>query len=157
MMVKKNMEYSKIIDIHGLVVKCQAESPDLVSKLIRPFKYFQKDDAIPSIEIFVDERNPPYETFPAIKSSFSTPRNIVYKDKNNKIIDYFGKGVIVENVYKTHFTIFSTDGDFLQESFYLLILSLFGQFCDKNGLLRVHALAFSFNSSAIILSLPPGE
>jgi len=150
------MEYSKIIDIHGLIIKCQAESPDLVSKLIRPFKYFQKDEGIPSIEIFVNERNPPYETFPSIKSSFSTPRNIVYANNHNKIIDYFGKGVILENDNRTNFTIFGTDSDFLQEAFYLLILSLFGQYCDKNGLLRIHALALSYNNSAIILSLPPG-
>jgi len=145
-----------IINIFGLTVEYQSESPNLTSKLIRPFKYYVKENGSPSIKIIVKEVDPPYETFPSIKASFSTPRNIIFKDKNCKIIDYFGKGMILEESNKSTYTIFSRDINFLQEAFYLLILSLFGQFCDKKGLLRIHALAFSYNDSAIILTMPSG-
>lgn len=145
-----------IIDIHGLVIDCQAESSDLLSSLIRPFKYYVKDKGLPTINVIIEEKDPSYESFPSIKASFSTPRNIVYSNKSYKIIDYFGKGVIKEDSNKSVYTVFSRDRNFLQEAFYLLVLSLFGEFCDKNGLLRIHALALSYKDSAIILTLPPG-
>ncbi len=145
-----------IIDIYGLIIKCQAESTDLVSEIIRPFKYFVTDDGNHSVNIFVKEKDPPYDTFPSIKANFSTPRNIVYKDKDCKIIDYFGKGVIVEEDKKLTYNMYSRDKNFLIEAFYLLILSLIGQFCDKNGMLRVHALALSYHNKAILLTVPPG-
>jgi hypothetical protein len=44
----------------------------------------------------------------------------------------------------------------LNEAFYLLIISIFGQFCDGNGYLRVHALALSYKDTAILLPIPPG-
>ncbi len=145
-----------IINIYGLIIKCHAESTDLVSEITRSFKYFVTDDGNPSVNIFVKEKDPPYETFPSIKANFSTPRNIVYKDKDCKIIDYFGKGVIVEEDKKLTYNMYSRDKNFLIEAFYLLILSLLGQFCDKNGMLRVHALALSYHNKAILLSVPPG-
>jgi hypothetical protein len=145
-----------IIDIYGLVIKCQTASADLGCELIRPFKYFRKDEGAPDVTIIVEEKEPPYATFPNLKASFSTPRNIVYADKDCKIIDYFGKGVILENGDKTVFTLYSRDGNFLQEAFYLLVLSLFGQHCDRNGMMRVHALALSYKDTAILLPVPPG-
>jgi len=43
------------------------------------------------------------------------------------------------------------------EVFYLLILSIFGQFCDKIGMLRVHALGLSYHDKALLLTMPPGR
>jgi hypothetical protein len=144
------------IDIHGLVIECQAESTELLSALVRPFKYFVRENGLPAVYVTIKKMDPPYETFPNIKASFSTPRNIVFKDQNRKIIDYFGKGVILEENKKLIYTLYGREINFLQEAFYLLILSLFGQHCDKKGMLRIHALALSYNDKAIIISLPSG-
>ncbi len=145
-----------IIDIYGLVIKCHSESQGLALELIRPFKYFITNEKSADITIIVEEKNPPYEAFPCIKASFSTPRNIVYKDKDCKIIDYFGKGVVLQDNNKLRYKMYSRNKNFLIEAFYLLILSLVGQFCDKNGMLRVHALALSYHGKAILLTVPPG-
>lgn len=145
-----------ILDIHGLVIKCDAESPDLALELTRPFKYFKRDKGQPAITIVVKEEAPAYESLPPIEASFSTPRNIVYKDKDHKIIDYFGKGVVVQNNNQAVYCIYGSERNFLIEAFYLLVLSLLGQFCDKKGLLRVHALALSYQDKAILLMMPQG-
>lgn len=145
-----------IIDIHGLVIECQAESTDLISEVIRPFKYFIKENGLPAVNVTIKKMDPPYETFPYTDASFSTPRNIVFRGQNCKIIDYFGKGAILEENEKLTYTVYGRDLNFLQESFYLLILSLFGQHCDKKGMLRVHALALSYKDKAIVISLPSG-
>ena len=147
---------SVILDLYGLVIHCKAESPDLASELIRPFKYFKTDKGQPAIKVISKEVDPPYDTFPSIPASFSTPRNIVYKDKDLKIIDYFGKGVVIQDDSRREYHIYGRERNFLQEVFYLLILSLFGQFCDRNGMLRIHALAFSYHDKAILLTMPQG-
>lgn len=145
-----------ILDIHGLVIECEAESPDVALEVTRPFKYFHSDGLHPAVTIVVKEENPPYNTFPSIEASFSTPRNIVYKDTDRKIIDYFGKGVVVQFTGQDRYYIYGRERNFLVEAFYLLVLSLLGQFCDKKGLLRVHALALSYHDKAILLMLPQG-
>ena len=147
---------SMILDLYGLVIHCKTESPELASELIRPFKYFKTDQGHPNITVIVHETDPPYETFPSIAASFSTPRNIVYKDKDLKIIDYFGKGLVIQDDFRREYRLYSREKNFLQEVFYLLILSLFGQFCDRNGMLRIHALAFSYHDKAILLTMPQG-
>lgn len=147
---------SVTLDLYGLVIRCKAESPDLVSSLVRPFKYFKTDQGYPVTTVMVKEVDPPYETFPPLAASFSTPRNIIYKDKNLKIIDYFGKGVVIQDDFRKIYHLYSRERNLLQEVFYLLILSLFGQFCDRNGLLRIHALALSYHDKAILMTMPQG-
>lgn len=146
-----------IIDIYGLVIKCQAQSSELIDLLVRPFKEFVKDKGGPSVVITVVEEDPPYNTFPSIKARFSTPRNIVYKNRACKIIDYFGKGVILEDYQNATFTLYGRCKNFLQEAFYLHVVSLFGQHCDRTGMLRVHALALSHEDTAILMLMPPGS
>ena len=145
------------IDMYGLTVLCRTASADLLHQMTRPFKYFLHQGALPGYTVTVEERLPPYDTFPPLSASFSTPRNIVYRDTHRKIIDFFGRGVVVENVRDKEFFIYGADPDFLIESFYLLVLSLFGQFCDRVGWLRLHALALSYRDTAVLLPLPSGS
>ena len=144
------------LNIHGLSINCQSHSESLFHSLIRPFKYFCREDDAHDVAILIEETAPPYESFPNLKSVFSTPRNIVYRDEALKIIDYFGRGVIVEDKSNARYTLYSEDQDLLQEAFYLLVLSLFGQYCDRQGMLRIHALALSYGDTAFLLPLPPG-
>lgn len=145
-----------LIDIHGLVIEAHCRSEELLHELLRPFKYFIKDSGTAETEVFIEETEPPYNSFPVLKSSFSTPRNIVFKGDGIKIIDYFGKGAVVEENNGRKFTIYGTDGSFLREVFYLLVISRFGQFCDQNGIFRIHALTFSFRDTAVIFSANAG-
>lgn len=145
-----------LIDIHGLVIETHCRSEELLNQLLRPFKYFIKDSGTAAVEVFIEETEPPYDSFPALNSSFSTPRNIVFKGNGIKIIDYFGKGVVVEENKGRKFTIYGMNLNLLQESFYMLVMSLFGQYCDKSGIFRIHALSFSFGNTAAIVTANAG-
>ncbi len=145
-----------IIDIYGLIIKCQADSLDLAAELTRPFSYFRKGGGRQEVTVIVKEEEPPYDNFPCVKAKFSTPRNVVYGSHGYKIIDYFGKGIVVEERQKRTYTLYSRDRNFLQEAFYLLVISVFGQFCDRKSMLRVHALGLSYKDRAFLLIAPQG-
>ena len=145
-----------ICDLYGLVVACRAGSPELAADLMRPFRYFERPESAPGLTIVVEQTDPPYATFPSLTASFSTPRNIVYQNGSCKIIDYFGKGAVVEERAPAAYRVFGRDLNFLREAVYLLITALFGQHCDRHGLLRIHALALSYGDTAVLLPMPPG-
>ena len=144
------------LHIYGLTIECQTASSELASQLVRPYYYFITEEGTPAITIIVKEEDPPYNAFPTIPASFSSPRNIVYTAPNQKIIDYFGVGVVVHEDRDSRYTIYSRDQNFLMESFYLLVLSLFGQYCDTHQMMRIHALAISYNDTAFLMPIPPG-
>ena len=147
------------IDIYGLLVNCKCNNSELTKALIRPFTFFRKESseqARSQVTVEVEEKDPPWEAFPPLPATFSSPRNTVFEGSSEKIIDYFGKGIVVENKSIPHYRLISKDRNFLLEVFYLLVISLFGQHCDRKGLLRVHALAIAFADTAILLPTPPG-
>jgi hypothetical protein len=147
------------LNIHGFHVDCFTNDLRISKDIIRPFSFFITDDKDhPSpVKIDIKLQDPPYDAFPHLTSSFSTPRNIVFQNDKTKIIDYFGKGVVVEDKANNHYTIYSLEKELLIESFYLLMLSLFGQYCDANGMLRIHSLGISDKNKAILLLLPSGS
>lgn len=145
-----------VINIHGFAIKCQSHSDSVTHQLTRPFKYFYSKDAVYETSIVIKETEPPYDSFPDLESVFSTPRNIVYRGGAFKIVDYFGRGAIVEDPSTGQYTLYSRDRNLLQEAFYLLVLSLFGQYCDRQGMLRIHALGLSYEDTAFLLPILPG-
>ena len=144
------------LNIHGLIIQCECQSGTLLYELLRPFKYFQADFQTPGYIVRVHEAEVPYDTFPQLPVTFSTPRNNVYESDEYKIIDYFGKGAVLQWEKGNSYTIYSPDRNVLLESFYLLVLSLLGQYCDQKGLLRVHALGVSIRNTAVLILLPQG-
>jgi hypothetical protein len=144
------------LDLHGLAIECVTASPALAAALVRPFKFFVRDDAKATVIIEVIEEAPPYASLPPIAAQFSTPRNVVYRDRTRKVVDYFGRGAILQDVGAQRYRLYSTDRNLLCEAFYLLVTSLFGQHCDHEGLLRVHALAVSRGGRAVLMLIPQG-
>jgi hypothetical protein len=127
----------------------------MTEALARPFRFFLCKSGRPDITVTTHDSAPPYKDFPAIRAAFSSPRNIVFSDGTTKIIDYFNQGVVIQK--ENQFHIYGTNRDFLQESFYLLVLSRFGQYCDSHRMMRIHALALSCRETAIILPMLPGS
>ncbi len=146
-----------LIDIHGLVIACDAGSTEAELALTRPFAFFRVSSGEPLALVRVEPVEPPYGDFPALSAQFSTPRNVVYRHGRLKIVDYFGRGAVVHDPDRATYTIYSSDANLRQESFYLLVLSLLGQHCDRVGRLRVHALALSAADRAFLFLMPPGS
>lgn len=44
-----------IIDIHGLVIECISESPDLVRDMVRPFNFFKVGAGRPALTVTADD------------------------------------------------------------------------------------------------------
>lgn len=145
-----------LISLHGFNIEIKAPTPELEAKLVRPFQLFLAEQGEAEVSIEVVEALPPYDAFPALEASYSTPRNVVYDTTDLRIVDYFGTGATVEDKARGVYTIYGEDHNFLQEAFYLLTLSIFGQYCDRNGMLRVHAMALSYGDKAILMPIPPG-
>jgi hypothetical protein len=145
-----------ILDIHGLVIECRASTPELEADVVRPFNYFRAASGVDPIRIVVHATPPPYAALPCSVASFSTPRNVVYQNDAGKIIDYYGRGVVLQDAGGRLYTIYSVDHHLLLEAFYLLILSLLGQHCDDHWRLRVHALAVSRGDVAFLFMMPSG-
>ncbi|HEY4000379.1 MAG TPA: hypothetical protein VGO93_16000 [Candidatus Xenobia bacterium] len=144
------------LDLHGLEIACETESAELASALVRPFRYFLAASPAPRVRVVVHEAAPPLEGFPPMPALFSSPRNIVFGDRARKIVDYFGRGIVVQERGQPCYRLYSQDRDLLLEAFYLLVLSLLGEHCDRVGLLRVHALALSHRDRAVLLMMPQG-
>jgi len=145
------------LDIHGLVIACETPSPELGAALVRPYRYFLSEGGRPLVTIRAQQSEPPYGSFPGLVAQFSTPRNVVYQHGRLKIVDYFGRGAVVHDADRATYSIYSEDANLLQEAFYLLVLSLLGQHCDRVGRLRVHALALSSGDRAFLFMMPPGS
>ena len=159
----KELQVASYLNIYGLKIECRSTSNDLNTDLVRPFIYFVVGEKVPEnfqnpevYRIVIEAEDPPYESFPVLPAAFSTPRNIVYKDRDRKIIDYFGKGVVLQDDSGRDYRIYGSDRNFLLEAFYLLVLSLLGQFCDQKGLLRIHALAMSYRDMAVLMLMTQG-
>lgn len=146
----------KRISLHGLIVELTAPTAEREAMLVRPFGLFLSEEGEAEVRIKVIESRPPYYTFPALRASYSTPRNVVYDSRECRIVDYFGKGATVEDKAGGGLTIYGEDPNFLQEAFYLLVLSLFGQHCDQQGMLRIHAMAVSYRDMAIVMPITMG-
>lgn len=152
----RGAENSVHLNIHGLRIECQAESSELLQDLVRPFRYFLVESGPSDYRVIVLEEAPDYAAFPELPASFVTPRNVVYRDGSQKIIDYFGKGIVLEKEGTSSYWIQCESRNLISEIFYLLVLSLLGQFCDRKGFLRIHALALAKNDTAVLLLLPQG-
>ena len=147
------------IDLHGFRLICSAPEEALLHQLVRPFQFFRCDapgGRPADVTVRIHPEPPPYESFPPLPASFSSPRNIIYKNASAKIIDYFGTGVVMTYEDRPEVDVYGESPNFLMEAFYLLVLSLFGQHCDRSGLMRLHAVAVTYRDTAFLIPVPPG-
>ena len=136
--------------------RCNEDSA-LITEIVRPFKYFLEDKPSERMtEINVHLTKPPYQELPTLYTSFVTPRNSVYKDQNRKIIDYPGNALVIQNGNTSISDVFSLDRSLIREIVYMLVLSQLNLHCDQRGMLRIHASAFSFRDTAVLLMMPAG-
>lgn len=153
-----NQEHSLIINIHGFVVECRHPEPALLEASLRHFKSFltYEKTSEPAATLLISSSEPEYQNLPRCRMAFSTPRNVVYRDGSRKIIDYSGRGLIIEDKKNSTYQLTSTDPELLREMCHLTVLSLWGQDCDRRGRLRIHAMAVSAADTAIVIMMPAG-
>ena len=146
-----------VFDFYGLTVQVQSADQDLVNEIKRDFSFFSSEKEQGEKSGLTSTLAPPsYEGFQEIPAQFITPRNVCYKDKNQTIIDYSGKAICIHDRKKNTCSIQGTDFDLVREICYLFILSATGEYFDKQGLNRIHALGVSRGGKAALLLMPSG-
>lgn len=153
-----NQDHSLKINIHGFVVECRHPDLKRLSESLRHFKSFltSNETAVPAAVLILNSNDPDYQNLPCRRMAFSTPRNVVYRDGGLKMIDYSGRGLIIEDKRNKTYQIISSDTELLREMCHLTVLSLWGQHCDRIGWLRIHAMAVSTGDTALVIMMPAG-
>jgi hypothetical protein len=108
------------------------------------------------VEVELVEAAPEYDCLPVCDAAVYTPRNVVYRHKGRRIIDFSGRALGIYDAKESRFRIVSQDPHLVYEAAYLFLLSQIGQALDSRGLHRLHALAMSHQGRAILVLLPMG-
>ncbi len=145
-----------IFDFYGLTIQVQSADQDLVNEVKRDFGFFSSEKNQAEIRIEIKLTPPSYEGFQEIPAQFVTPRNVCYKDKTRTIIDYSGKALCIHDRNNKTCSIQGEDFDLVREICYLFILSVTGEYFDRQGLNRIHALGVSRGGKAALLLMPSG-
>src|ERR687894_2795178 len=85
------------LDVHGLGVVIAGDWPEVVEDVIGDFAWFRAPATSRpgDVEVSVHRRRPDFDRFGALPAAFVTPRNVVYRDGDTSVVDYFGRAVSV--------------------------------------------------------------
>lgn len=108
------------------------------------------------VQLELREAEPDWDALPVSDAAVYTPRNVVYRDGMDRILDFGGRGLGRFDERARRFRMESADPQLVYEAAYLFLLSKIGQALDGRGLHRLHALAMSFRGKAILALLPMG-
>jgi hypothetical protein len=81
---------------------------------------------------------------------------VVYQHGTVRWLDFGGRGLGRWDSSEKLFCMSSTDSILVYEAAYLFLLSQIGDFLDRRGLHRLHAVAISWKGRAVLVTLPMG-
>lgn len=146
---------SLYLDFYGVGISVSGEE-GTIDKLGKDFSFF-KNSGVCAVEIFIDIKcsNPDYSILNGKRKSWFKHREFsIYKDKQNRIIDFNRIGLAIHNIIKKTVEISSLDLDFLHEIAYLTVLSFVGEELEKQGLYRIHGACLSIEKHGVLLLAP---
>jgi hypothetical protein len=143
-------------DFYGLGVRVNSLSAELLEEVRRDFAYFSTDGQKGGLELTLHLEAPSFESLPPAPAAFYTPRNVCFRDGKVSYIDYFGRALAIRSSNGETCEAYSLDPDLIHEIAYHFLLSSVGQYLDKKGLHRIHALGVSHQGRGILLVLPSG-
>jgi hypothetical protein len=147
------------LDVYGLRASVGGDWPQVIEELALDFAWFREespDGAPAAIRVTVHHGPPDFESFGDLRSTFVTPRNVVYQDDETTVVDYFGRAVSVLDRRRSHIVIQGEGVHLVHEAAYHYLLSRIGEHLDARRLLRLHALGLSGPGGAIAVMLPSG-
>lgn len=144
------------LGIYGVIVLINSDKKiiDLIKNDYNA--YLTKEANNPDLTFNLYLKKPHYNKIPELKAKKYHQDYIVYDSKNIRIIDYFGKALVIYEIKEKTLDIYCKNKDKLYSIFTLAFESLLGEELDKKGFHRIHALNLEKQGKAIILLLPPG-
>jgi hypothetical protein len=125
--------------------------------LRQDFEYFAAASPTPdSVLIELFDADPPFDQIPGVDAAVYTPRNIVYRSGARRYVDYHGRALAIQDEASRSLQLYSRDANLLYEATYLYLLSQIGQYLDRHGLHRIHALGVVIRDKAVLVLLPMG-
>ena len=143
-------------DIYGYKVRIECAVPVVLEGLADDFAFFASGPAASEVPVRLIEEEPDYTPWSEARASVYTPRNVAYRQAEQSIIDYSGRGIGVHDLRTGSFRVSSLDHDLLYEVAYLFLLSQSGEALDDAGFHRLHALGVSVHGVAALVLLPMG-
>lgn len=140
----------------GFNVAVKAEDEALLEDLHRDFSYFRAPPGRPRLLVELFPYRFPGPELPPLKATLQTPRNLVFRGREESYLDYFGRALAIHRPQEGKFQVYCEDRDLAHEIAFLTILSRVGQHLDAVGLHRVHALGVEVGGQAVLILLPMG-
>jgi hypothetical protein len=144
-------------DVYGFRFRVTEDgAPAAAGGLADDFAFFRRDHVDRPLEILLRREDPPYDDVPTRPASVYTPRNVSLSNGPRTFIDYSGRALAVYDRALQTFRVHSRHSDLLYEAAYLFLLSRIGESLDAAHLHRIHAMALSYRSRAVLAILPMG-
>lgn len=144
--------------VYGYDFALRGNCPVALDGLAEDFTFFAREaaKAADPVTLVLNQDTPRYDDLPECDASVYTPRNVVYRDGDRRILDFGGRGLGIYEPRQRRFTMTSESPDLVYEAGYLFLLSQIGQRADARGMSRVHAMAMTYRGRAILAMLPMG-
>ncbi len=144
------------LNFHGVNVLINSDKK--MSEWIRhDYGCYLDKSAVNPVQTFnLNLSMPDYRKFPELTATKYHDDYLVYDSKNIRLIDFFGKALVVYDTDKKIINMHCESRDKLYEIFVLSFESLLGEELDKKGFNRIHCLGLEKNGKGILLLLPPG-
>jgi len=143
-------------DVYGYRFSIHSDTPETVEGIREDFAYFHTSGAAGGVKLELFDQDPPYECLPPLDASIYTPRNVVYRNGRTRYIDYHGRALGIQDEMTGNMKFYSRDPNLLYEASYLYLIGQIGEYLDKRGLHRIHALGVKVNGQAVLVLLPMG-
>jgi hypothetical protein len=146
-----------LLNIYGNTLSVVSNTPELIHNISRDFHYFRAH-SIASPDFVIKS----YQMSPL---SLRTPRGLpwiktkdfsCYEKRGIKKVFYEWGGVVILDYKRDIANVFSESLNRLYELVYTLLLSVIGEFIEKKGYHRIHALGVSRNGKGGLIIAPLG-
>jgi hypothetical protein len=108
------------------------------------------------VEVVICHGEPDFGAFGPVEASFVTPRNVVYQDGEQTIIEYFGQALSTLDRRTGTLVVTGEDRQLVHEAAYQFVLYRIGEHLDRRGLVRLHSLGLATRRGAFAVMLPSG-
>lgn len=145
------------LDIYGLRVSGVGDWPDVLDDLRRDFWWFRTEStSAPALRLTVEHRAPDFDRFGGLRSTFVTPRNVVYQDGATTVVDYFGRAALTIDRRTDDAVVEGEDPSLVREAANNFVMSRVGEHLNSCGLVRLHAVGLSCPGGGVAVMMPSG-
>ncbi len=149
------------LNFHGVRVTVISDDTESTACIKTDFSCFLDNDnnaaTGPVITILVHLKAPPDTFIPTARRPWiKTKDAAVYSWQGKRVLDSGGKVLVALQFEPDQATIYSLDRNLIREKVYLVIMSRIGEWLDRRGLHRIHAMGVSREGRAVICALQEG-